>query len=253
MNTSRFIFVFVGIIMQPSLLWAATYDSTIKFANRMVLSVPVSGQIKHVKVVPGQQVKAGDVLVALDKVPFEAAVSQARADLVTKKTMQEEAKRDYDQVRELYDRGVSSTVELENARNHHLRQEAALSAAQAVLTQASHNLKHSRIVAPVDGLILKVNARVNESINNENEYVPLIVFAEASLYKAYATVPLDAVRSLKLGQSGKVVVDGKNFKGTVTSISFEPDVEKNNAYPVEIEFSSGNTLLQGGQTAKVEF
>ena len=110
---SIILFMAVYSIWMPA--FAAPYDANVHFAHRIILSVPVSGEINQVNVKAGQAVNAGDILIALDKTPFEVAVIQAQAAVTTHATEQREAERDFEQLQELYDRGVLSTVELENS------------------------------------------------------------------------------------------------------------------------------------------
>jgi len=245
--------VFILLLFPLHAVVAEPYDATIHFAHRVELSVSVSGKIKHVAVNPGERIKSGKVMIALDKTPFEAAVAEAQAEVTTRDTQTKEAARDLDQAQELYDRGVLSTVELEDAQNKNIRAKAALKAAQAKLTQAKYNLNNSQVVAPFDGWVLNVKTVENENINSQLNVEPLMVFAEEGKYKAFARVPLKVLRTLNLGQAGKISVGNKVMNGKVSSLGLEPVEQGKDLYEVGVVFNSKNTLLRSGQNAVVDF
>ena len=114
-------------------VFAAAYDANIHFAHRITLSVPVTGEIQQVNIKAGQAIRTGDVLIALDKTPFEAAVVQAQSAVTTHATEKRETGRDFEQLKELYERGVLSKVELENGELSFERAKAAYDAAQTAL------------------------------------------------------------------------------------------------------------------------
>ncbi len=256
-----FVVLLFVLIVPVGLANATVYDATVHFANRVTFSVPVSGIIKSVNVTVGQRVQAGKILVELDQIPFVAAVAQAKAEVIINTTKQTEATRDYGQAQELYDRTVLSNVELENAKLKADRATAAFNAAQAHLTLTKYNLANSKVIAPFNGLVLKIHAIENENVNNTMTSQPLIVFAAEGHYLAKAFVPLKALASLAIGKKGKITIKKKQFSGTVVSIALEPvnatlsvSIDKQEAYyEVYVEFKSDNIVLRAGQAARMEF
>ena len=72
----------------------STDDAYIR-APKLAVASDISGIVTNVAVHEGQAVRAGDVLVQLDPLPFSIAVDQARAMLDTAKLEMDAAKRDY--------------------------------------------------------------------------------------------------------------------------------------------------------------
>lgn len=60
---------------------AASYEASVTFGRRVELGLPVSGVVKTANVMTGQNVAAGQILIALDDTLFVAAVKQAEAGL----------------------------------------------------------------------------------------------------------------------------------------------------------------------------
>jgi len=245
------IFFFVLIPLQAVV--AEPFDATIQFAHRVELSTSVSGKVERVAVNPGELVKSGKVMIALDKTPFEAAVTEAQAEVTTRETQSKEAARDQDQAQELFDRGVLSSVELEDAQHQNIRAKAALQAAQARLTQAKYNLNNAQVVAPFNGWVINVKTVENENINSQMNVEPLLIFAEQGKYQAYTRVPLKVLRTLNIGQAGKIAVGNNVMNGKVSSLGLEPVEQGKDLYEVGVVFNSENTLLRSGQNAVVEF
>jgi len=193
--------------------------------------------------------------LSLNKTPFEAAVKQAEAHVSKAAASQREADRDLEQLNELYERGVLSKVELENGQLNQRRANADHEAAQASLTQAKYNLEHSVITAPFDGLVLDVRVKPFESVNNVVSVMPLISIAEKGKYTAVTLVSLSIANQLKIGSNSQVKIGKNTYRGTVSSVAFEP--QENNKqekrYEIQIMFDSGGKLIRGGETAVVSF
>ncbi|MCP4708934.1 MAG: HlyD family efflux transporter periplasmic adaptor subunit [Planctomycetes bacterium] len=54
--------------------------------NKYLITMPVNGRIERVKLIPGDKVRAGELLVAFDRVPLEQALAEAEALLLEYKT-----------------------------------------------------------------------------------------------------------------------------------------------------------------------
>ena len=183
-------------------------DATVQWARRVELGLGASGVIKTVAVEAGARAAKGQVLVALDDTPFKATFEQARAD-------RDEAARDYQQAKQLYERTVLSAVELENAKHKSVR-------AQARFTHAQYALAQSRIEAPFDAWVLEVRAQPGQQVVNKLESRPLVVLAAAGEYLARLRVPSATIDRLKLGQAVNVSVGGKRYAGRIHALTIEP-------------------------------
>ena len=121
----------------------ADIDARIYWGKRIDMGVPVSGVVASVPVATGMRVGKGDKLLELEQTPFKTALIEAKAGVTQASGARKEARRDYDQTKDLYDRGLISTVELQNAQLKKEAKEAAYSAARAKLERAQYELSHS--------------------------------------------------------------------------------------------------------------
>lgn len=247
--------IFITTFSACSSAYAATYDATIQFTNRITLSTSVSGIIKTVKISAGERIKKNQLMVALDKTPFEAAVTHAQAEVTINATRNKEAIRDFDQAQELYDRAVLSNVELENAKLKAERAKANHDAAQARLTQMTYNFDHASISAPFDGWVLKVHVAEGESINSSEQSPPLVTLASSDSYTARTQVTSSLLTSLKIGKTALISVNDKQFSGKITAIYLEPSKQGRDndvMHDIDIKFTAP-AQLHAGQAARVEF
>jgi RND family efflux transporter MFP subunit len=126
---------------------------TLWAAERVELTTRVSGVVETVLVKPGQRVKKGAVLLRLDKTVLQAQLDEATAEQALAQADEEDAKRELERAKELFDRTVSSTSELEASTLRHARAKAALSRANARRVIAKKNLSDAELKAPFEGVV----------------------------------------------------------------------------------------------------
>ena len=115
------------------------------------LSAPAPTRITAVNVTVGAHVKRGDKLVSFETTAFDAAVSSADAALNAAQQNQARARR-------LVDAGVSPRKDVEAAT-------AEVAAAQAASTTAHRSQQLGVLVAPIDGVVTRLNAVLGASVD----------------------------------------------------------------------------------------
>jgi len=187
--------------------------------DELLLSFKTGGIVKNIYVIEGQTVKSGQLLAQLDLAEISAYKEQARAGL-------EKAERDYKRIENLYQEKVATLEQKQNAHS-------ALQVAKANLQVADFNEKHSKIIAPANGKVLKTFIEASELIGPGN---PVLAFG--STEKAFI---------LKTGVTDKDVV--RIQKGDPAEINFDayPDI----TFPAVITEISG-TSTPGSGTYEVQ-
>jgi RND family efflux transporter MFP subunit len=236
--------VVLGLISVPAL--AGEVDAVVQWSGRVELSLPVSGVIEQVNVNAGERVTKDQVLLALDATPFGNALRAAEARAARAKSERDEAARDAKQAKELYDRTVLSTVDLDNARMKHARAEAAYQEARAALDQAAYRLKVSAVRAPYDAWVLKREAQPGQTVSADIKPPTLLVLASAVEYLAVLRLPPERLANLKVGQAVEVSVAGKKYPGQIRSIGLESGKD----HALEVAFAADDAL-RAGQAARV--
>ncbi|SFW24877.1 membrane fusion protein, multidrug efflux system [Nitrosovibrio sp. Nv17] len=100
----------------------------------------------------GTEVRAGQPMFRIDPVPYEIALTQARAQLVEQKARIEQARREEKRLHDLLGTQAISQREHDNAVSDRAIMEAALQQAEARVRDAERNLSYTTVTAPVDGV-----------------------------------------------------------------------------------------------------
>ncbi len=200
------------------------------------LSFMTGGIIKDVRVDEGQEVKKGELLAELDMTEINSRLQQSRLGL-------EKANRDYSRVENLYQDSVVTLEQYQDART-------ALKLAETNYEIASFNKKHSQIVAPANGKILKKLMGVNEIVAPGH---PLFAFASTdSEWVLRVSLSDRDIVSLNRGDKSEVTFDaypGQSFEGIVDEIANAASL-MSGTYEVEIRLKEKPEKLVSGLVGK---
>ncbi|HWR07369.1 efflux RND transporter periplasmic adaptor subunit [Sporomusa sp.] len=215
---------------------------TIKPVNMVDISSKITAQIKEVKVKENEPVKAGQILVILEDTGLQAQVTQAKEKLDNSAVK-------YQRTSKLNTIGGSSNEQLDNASMDY-------NIAKANYAEIMSKLNDTVIVAPIDGIVigepLSAGELVAQGVNNPTV---ILTVADMSTMQIEANVDQTDIGKISLAQQVVFTVDaypGKEFTGTVTTISRKPVVSQNvTYYPVTINVNNAENLLNPGMVARV--
>ena len=140
--------------------WLGTADGLV---NAEVRS-RVQGYIQSQLFTEGAVVKVGDPLYKIDPRPFEAMLSQARADLAKAQANQARTQLDVERLTPLAPSGAVSQQEVDNARQDNLANLAAVKAAEASVEQALLDVEYTNIVSPIVGVVGISKAQIGDLV-----------------------------------------------------------------------------------------
>ena len=144
----------------------------------------VDGIIARIHLQEGEELKAGDLLITLDRRPFENAVLQARAALATAKAQADQAAVDADRYSHLDQQSAISKESYAQYLTRAQTTRADVQAREAALANAELQLGYTEIRAPFAGragqLLLHEGALVKANDNNTsiitvNQLAPIAV------------------------------------------------------------------------------
>src|SRR5258708_828796 len=115
------------------------------------LKSQVDGIIAKIHFVEGDEVKAGDLLVTLDRRPFENGVRMARGDLVSARTQAQLAAEQAERYKNLDRQGLVSNEEYARLQSNAAATSAQLQSKEAAVANAELQLSYSEIRAPISG------------------------------------------------------------------------------------------------------
>lgn len=156
--------------------------------NLVNVGAQVSGQIKKLYVVLGQQVKQGEMIAEIDSQTQEntlntdkAKLSNYKAQLNARKILLNIAKKQYDRELVLIRTNSTSQQNLENARDTYATAQANVNEMESLIRQTQitintdeTNLGYTKIRAPLDGTIVSVPVEEGQTVN-ANQTTPTIV------------------------------------------------------------------------------
>jgi multidrug efflux system membrane fusion protein len=184
----------------------------------------VDGIIAEVKFKEGQDVNAGDLLVVLDRRPFENSLRSARADLATALANAEQAQADLDRYRQLNERAAISNEEYVQYQTRAATTKAQLQAKEAAVANAELQLGYAEIRAPIAGRtgqrLLHEGALVKANDNNF-ALVTINQLAPVSVTYAVPEGSLDEIRAALGAGRASVIVTERNTGTTHENGSLE--------------------------------
>lgn len=203
-------------LWQYYMLTPWTRDAKIR-ADVVIIAPDVSGWVRELKVNDNQQVKAGELLMSIDRDRFEAALDKANA--VAETRQQQLNLREHEAARRaaLGPQAISAELR-ENAQINAAVARGELHQAQADVKAAAINLARSQVKAPRDGHI--TNLRLAEG-NYVNAGQPVMALIDDSTFYVQAYFEETKLPRIRVGDPVKVwlMSAGEPMQGHVESIS----------------------------------
>ena len=134
-----------------------TRDGKIR-AEQVSITPQVSGRIVELNIKDNQLVNAGDLLLTIDKTPFQIAELNAQAQLAKAQSDLAKANNEANRRRHLSQNFISAE-ELDTANLNVKAMQASVNAAQATLKQTQWQLAQTEIRAPVSGWVTNLTTR----------------------------------------------------------------------------------------------
>ncbi len=194
-----------------SLSWAGELVGVLDWNREVTLGVLEPGVIQTVRVVPGQRVRRGELLLALDRQAQKADLAAARVRLQLAQARLEEARREFERAEDLYERTVLSDHERIVAHIGLLEAKAAVASAEANRARAARALAHSVLQAPFDGLVVQVDARPGQAVNGALKVPELVVLADDHRLRVRLWVDAVTLDALKAAQALHVELAGRRL------------------------------------------
>jgi RND family efflux transporter MFP subunit len=243
------------LLMLPPMLQAEPLRARLEWAHLVELRAFESGVVDEVNVLEGEYVKQGETLLTLDPRDYDIAVRAAVALVKQAQAKLDKAQREHGWESELYERGLVSDNELQDARVTLLQAESEVESAQAQLEKAQLGLERSVLKAPFDGVIVAVRAWKGQVVLKTLQKEALIGLAQGRKMVARARVSADNVDEYRSGQAARVRIENQWRDGVVYRIGAvsEGVLESGIAYAVDtlIEMKE-NEVMRPGQFCIVE-
>jgi RND family efflux transporter MFP subunit len=192
---------------------------TIRAQDVVNITPQVSNRIVRIHADLGDNVSRGDLLAEIYDVPFRDAVEQAQAQIRQARATLERDSTQFSRQQELYDRNLISRSEFDNARTTYLNSRAQYESALANLTQSRENLANTRIVSPVDGVVL--NRMIAEG-DVASTGQPVFEIANLVGFETRVFLPLQDWEQVQIGQQVSMSLSSRTSEiasGVVSRVS----------------------------------
>jgi HlyD family secretion protein len=257
-------------VLKGDIVMAVTATGTVNPVTTVLVGTQVSGTIKEIYVDFNSSVKKGQLIARIDPATIEAQVEQARANLLSAEANMEkatatkiDAKRTMDRNRELFLKNLIARSDLDTAETNNdtaVAQESAaksqIAQTKAALKLVETNLQYTRIISPVDGVVISRNVDVGQTVAASFQTPTLFTIAQ-DLTKMQIDTSVDEsdIGNIKVGQDVEFIVDAypdSTFKGRVWQIRNAPITVQNVVtYDVVIKVDNPELKLKPGMTANV--
>ncbi len=248
-----------------------TATGTIEPTNQVEISSELSGTIAQVLVDYNDAVTAGQVLAKLDTVQLDAQLSvqaasyaAAEAQLASARASLLEAETDYDIVRRLDERGVTSHTNLtaseaalSRARAEVASAQANVDLAQAQLEAQQAVLSKATIISPINGIVLDRAVDAGQIVAASLSAPELFTIAEdLAQMELQVDVAEADIGRIGVGDRASFTVDAydeKPFPAQISMVRYAPDsTDGLVTYKAILSVENDNLLLRPGMTATAD-
>ena len=200
------------------------YLAMLKSRHSATINPQVEGQVTAIYVKSGDQVKAGAPLLQIDPMKQEATVHSQDAVRAAQEANVRFTKITLERSQKLYDAGVISKQDLDNAQTAYDAAVAQLKSLEHQLQQQTVELHYYKVSAPMNGVVGDIPVRVGDRVAVTTL---LTTVDEPGALEAYIYVPAARSRDLRLALPVRVVDEnGVTLAETrVTFVSPQVDSE----------------------------
>lgn len=198
------------------------------------LSAKVSGTVLQMLAVPGQAVKAGQLLAQIDAREIQARLDQAQA-------VREQAQKDIERFKKLLAENAVSPQEFDVAQSR-------FRVAEATVKEAETMLGYTKVTAPFDGIVTAKRADVGDLATPGK---PLVTLEDSTALRLEADVPEALLDRIKLNDKLTVRVPAGNIaiEGAISEITPAADpVSRTCLVKLDLPSTPG---LRSGQFGRV--
>jgi multidrug efflux pump subunit AcrA (membrane-fusion protein) len=143
-------------------------------AKNVELRAKVSGVIESIHVKEGDKIKKGALLLQFDSRELKAMLAQAEAEVARSTAILAESQARLERAKRLRQLIELTQAELDVIVGEHANAAALLQAHRARIDLLAATLNDTRILAPADGLIQRLNVKVGESVK-ANDTILLVI------------------------------------------------------------------------------
>ncbi|TAN40090.1 MAG: efflux RND transporter periplasmic adaptor subunit [Nitrospirae bacterium] len=257
-------------VVKGDIIEAVTATGTVNAVTTVLVGTQVSGTVRQILADFNSPVKKNQLIAEIDPATFEAQVEQSRANVLNAMANKAkadatlaDAERSFARNRELFGKGYIARNDLDSSETNFETSRAQVSAAKALLAQSEAalkisetNLRYTKILSPVDGVVISRNVDVGQTVAASFQTPTLFTIAQdLTKMQIDANVDESDIGRVSVGQDVEFTVDAypdTTFKGKVSQVRNAPiSVQNVVTYDVVIQVSNQELRLKPGMTTNV--
>lgn len=231
---------------------------TLDAVTTVQVGTQVSGIVSHIYVDFNDNVRKGQLIARIDTTLLISAVQDAQATLERNHAQLRQAEREYERIKNLFDKQFVTEVEYNQAQYNLDIAKASVKSAEISLERANRNMDYAAIYAPISGTVIERNVDVGQTVAASFSAPQLfLIAADLSRMEILANVDESDIGMIKEGQEARFTVQAypdETFIGTVRQVRLQSTVEENVVnYTAVIDVNNDEGKLLPGMTATVDF
>ena len=243
-------------VSKQSIQNTITATGTIEPVTSVTVGTQVSGIVSKLYVDYNSVVKKGQVIAELDKTNLMSELNTARANLSSAQSALNYQQDNYRRYKTLYDKGLVSADDYENARLSYLQAKEQVATSRENVNRAQTNLGYATITSPIDGIVLSKSVEEGQTVAASFNTPELFTIAQdLTDMRVIANIDEADIGGVKDGQRVTFTVDAfpdDSFEGQVTQVRQQATTESNVVtYEVVISARNDDLKLKPGLTANV--
>jgi RND family efflux transporter MFP subunit len=227
-----------------------TFDGVVEALNQATVSAQTAGRIVELPFDVGDYVAKDAVIVRFTGVEQRARTESADAAVAEAKARLNEAELALTRTRDMHERKLIATVQLDTAVANRDSARARLEAARAALAEARQGLDYTTIRAPYAGIVVARHVQVGETVTVGK---PLMTGVSLEQLRVAVDVPQQHIGPLrKHAQARAVLADGSSL--SLASLRIPPNADPNtHTFRVLADLPEGDHALFPGELIKIAF
>ena len=226
-----------SVIQPVPIAEASEYLGTLKSRHSTVLNPQVEGQITNIFVRSGDRVKAGTALMQIDPIKQQATLGSQEAARAAQEANVHFAQIQWERSQKLFDAGVISKQEYDQARTNLETAQHQLKALESQVLQQQAELHYYSVKAPTEGIVGDIPVRVGDRVTNATV---LTTVDQPGPLEVYINIPVERAKDLKMGQKVQLL-DSQGKVAVETRIDFISAQVDNNTQSVLVKATVKNS------------
>lgn len=161
---------------------SSNYSASIRGQQDIKIVPRVDGYLTEICIKEGERVREGQILFIIDQVAYQATLQAAKANVAVSESSVANAQLTYNSKKNLFDKNIISSFDLNTAENELKTAEATLLQAKAQEAVAQNNLSFTVIKSPSNGVVGKIPYRKGDYVTSTTQEGLTVVADNAQMY-----------------------------------------------------------------------